>query len=145
MLLRVVFDTNQIVGAGSSWLVHGKPDPDPNIHRRVLIHVAEHHQGLYSGKLVGEYLEKLVDRNHPPGRAVQLMAYIMGAFERVEITTTMAPVRPTDLDDEVFLLCALDGSADYLISEDHSLTDLVGHYSKPIIGRCAALAAVLGA
>ena len=62
---RVVLDTNQVVGAGTGWLDHGVPVPDKNVYRRVLIRVAETHTGLYCGKVVGEYLEKLVDLRHP--------------------------------------------------------------------------------
>jgi len=142
---RVVLDTNEIVGAGTGWLDHGVPTPDKNMHRRILIRVAESHTGLYSGKIVGEYLEKLVDIGHPLERAVKLMTYIMGAFSRVKITTKSAPVPPSDPDDEVFLLCAIDGDADYLISEDHALTNLKKNYNKPIIDKCEALATAFGA
>lgn len=142
---RVVLDTNEVIGAGSGWMDYGRPAPDTNMHRRVLIRVAESHTGLYSGKVVGEYLEKLVDMGHPRARALKLMTYIMGAFSQVTITTECAPVRPVDLDDEVFLLCAIDGNADYLVSEDKALTDLKASYVKFIIGRSHDLAASFGA
>ena len=102
--------------------------------------VAESHTGLYCGKVVGEYLEKLVDLGHPRERTVKLMTYIMGSFLPVTITTASAPVRPSDPDDEVFLLCAIDGNADYLVSEEHSLTNLKASYSKPVIGKSDELA-----
>ena len=142
---RVVLDTNQIVGAGTGWLDHGVPSPDKNTCRRVLVRVAESHTGLYSGKVVGEYLEKLVDLGHPRDRTLKLMTYIMGSFIPVTITTVSAPVPPSDPDDEVFLLCAIDGNADYLVSEDHSLTKLRGSYGKPVIGKSGDLAKALGA
>jgi hypothetical protein len=50
-----------------------------------LIRVAESHTGLYSGKVVGEYLEKLVDLWHPKERAVKMITYLMGAFSQVVI------------------------------------------------------------
>ena len=59
----------------------------------------------------------------PRERTLKLMTYIMGSFSLVTITTVSAPVRPSDLDDEIFLLCAIDGNADYLVSEDRSLTE----------------------
>src|SRR6266540_4122609 len=98
---RVVLDTNQIISAGTGWLVNGLPNPDTNICRRILICVAYSHTGLYCGKIVGEYLEKLIDRGHPPERAAKMMTFIMGAFTRVEITTTTAPFAPADPDDEI--------------------------------------------
>ena len=142
---RVVLDTNEIVGAGTGWLDHGVPAPDPNTARRVLIRVAESHKGLYCGKVVGEYLEKLLDLGHPHARALKLITYIMGAFSQVTLTTKSAPVKPSDPDDEVFLLCAIDGEADFLVSEDHSLTSLGASYSKPVIGKCCDLAVSFGA
>jgi len=142
---RVVLDTNEVVGAGTGWMDHGVPAPDNNTHRRVLIRVAESHTGLYSGKIVGEYLEKLVDLGHPRERAMKLMTYIMGAFSPVKITTKSAPVPPADPDDEVFLLCAIDGDADFLVSEDGHLTDIKASYTKPVIGRSTELADLLGA
>ena len=145
MALRVVLDTNQVVAAGTGWLDRGRPCPDPNTSRRVLIKVAETHKGLYCGKIVGEYLEKLVDLGHPRDRALKLITYLMGAFEQVVITTTAAPHRPTDPDDEIFLLCALDGNADYLVSEDGALLALKTLYPKPCIARCADAAMPLGA
>jgi len=90
-------------------------------------------------------LEKLVDLGHPPTRAAKMMAYIMGAFTPVAITTRAAPVRPTDADDEVFLLCALDGNADFLVSEDGALIKLKPNYTRPLIGTSSELAPQLGA
>jgi predicted nucleic acid-binding protein len=94
---------------------------------------------------VGEYLEKLVDLGHPRDRTLKFMTYIMGSFIPVTITTLSAPVPPSDPDDEVFLLCAIDGNADFLVSEDHSLTSLRKSYSKPVIGKSEELAQPLGA
>lgn len=142
---RVVLDTNQIIGAGAGWLDHGVRSPDNNACRRILIRVAELHTGLYSGKVVGEYLEKLVDQAHSRERALKLITYIMGAFSRVKITTKAAPVRPYDPDDESFLLCAIDGDADYLVSDDFDLTNLKSSYAKPVIGKSKELASALGA
>src|SRR5581483_7725717 len=109
---RVVLDTNQIVGAGTGWLEHGAPSPDANMHRRVLICVAKSHTGLLCGKVIGEYLEKLIDLKHPVSRTLKMITYIMGAFSLVEITSSSAPFPPSDPDDEIFLLCAIDGNAD---------------------------------
>jgi predicted nucleic acid-binding protein len=142
---RVVLDTNQVISAGSRWLVDGRPVPDSNTQRRVLIRVAESHTGLYSGKVIGEYLEKLLDLGHPPNRAWLMITYIMGSFSQVEITSQSSPHPPTDPDDEVFLICAIDGNADYLVTEDRHLTALTAHYTRPIIGRSSELAVPLGA
>lgn len=109
MTFRFILDTNQIVGAGTGWLDDGRPAPDPNLCRRIVIAVAEHHTGLYCGKIMGEYIEKLLDRKHPPARVQKMMTYLMGAFSQVHITTKSAPHPPSDGDDEIFVICALDG------------------------------------
>jgi len=111
----------------------------------VLIRVAEAHRGLYCGKIIGEYLEKLVDFRHPPERALKMITYLMGAFTPVPITSSAAPFPPTDPDDEIFLLCALDGRAHYLVSEDGALLALKADYPQPVIGRSTELAPLLGA
>jgi hypothetical protein len=79
VIYRVVLDTNQVISAGTSWLDRVRPSPDPNISRRVLIKVAESHTGLYCGEIVGEYLEKLVDLQHPRDRSLRLITYL-GSF-----------------------------------------------------------------
>lgn len=145
MSYRVVIDTNQIIAAGSRWLSDGVPNPDPNLSRRVVIRVAEHHTGLYCPKIIGEYLEKLLERNHPQDRTLRLITYLMGAFEAVKLTSCAAPHPPVDPDDEVFVLCALDGNADYLVSDDKALLDLKRNYEKPVIGKGSHLAGCLGA
>ena len=66
---RVVLDTNQILAAGSKWVTGEVAIDAKNISRRVLICVACSHTGLYCGKIIGEYLEKLIDKGHPPERA----------------------------------------------------------------------------
>ena len=152
--MRVVLDTNQIVSGGIEWLGRNTPDVPRNgstadvplnDSRRVLIRVAVHHTGLYSGKIIGEYLEKLIDRGHPQERVLKLVTLIMGAFERVSIVSVSAPTRPSDPDDEVFLLCAIDGHADLLVTEDHALLNIRHAYDPPKIGRCADLVSAIGA
>lgn len=134
MVKRVVLDTNQIVSAGSRWV-----DPlyqnDANPAVRLIRLVATENKGLYTGKIMGEYLEKLLDYGHPPERVMKLIALLTGAFEMVSIESTTCNPGPKDKDDEVFLLCALDGQADMLVSDDSDLLDLKGHYSVPAIMR----------
>ena len=142
--VRIVLDTNQIVGAGSRWLEGRDVAANANNHRRLLVCVAEEHSGLYCDEIIDEYLEKLLDRRHPPQRARKLIAYIMGAFLRIEIVSGSAPVPPSDPDDEIFLICALDGSADFLVSEDTDLLILKNSYERPVIGRCSEISSALG-
>ena len=68
-----------------------------------------------------------------------------GAFESVAVASKAAPVPPSDPDDEIFLLCAIDGRADFLVSEDHALIALKSKYTTPIIGTSSELGDSLGA
>jgi predicted nucleic acid-binding protein len=86
-----------------------------------------------------------VDMGHPAERSIKMIAYIMGAFIPVVITTKNAPHKPSDPDDEIFLLCAMDGLANFLVSEDSALVNLKSKYSAFVIGRSADLASSLGA
>lgn len=133
--LRCVLDTNQIVGAGSRWIAHGIP-AQPTCHLRVLLLLIVRHQGLYSQAMLREYRKKLEERGSGPERAEFLVAIVAAAFERVVVVSERAPTPPRDPDDEKFLLCALDGDADYLISEDKDLLSLRDEYARPTIARC---------
>ena len=140
--VRIVLDTNQIVGAGSRWL--DERVANANDHRRLLVCVAQEHSGLYCDGIIDEYLQKLLERRHPPERARKLITYIMGSFTRIEIVSESVPVPPIDPDDEVFLICAWDGDADWLVSEDTDLLDLKASYPRPQIGRCGEVMNALG-
>lgn len=140
---RVVLDTNQIIGAGSRWIVDARSVSDRNLCQRILIQVAAAHTGLFSGKTMGEYTEKLLDLNHPKERVQMLITYLMGAFTYIKIVTKDAPTKPTDLDDEIFILCALDGNADYLVADDKHLLDVKSSYTRPVIGKSVELEPIL--
>lgn len=140
---RFVLDTNQIVGAGSRWLDHGAT-AGPNPYRHLLVYVATEQVGLYCDEIIDEYLEKLIDRGSPEDRARRLIAYVRGAFEAVDIVSTEAPVPPADPDDEVFILCSLDGDADFLVTEDSDLLAIRTSYVRPVIAPCAEVLAAVG-
>lgn len=125
---RVVLDTNQIVGAGSRWI-----DPvlivESNKATKVIKAVARDHTGLYSGKIMGEYIEKLIDLGHPPKRVERYIGLLLGAFERVKVTSKQCSPMPSDLDDVIFLLCAIDGKANFVVSDDKHLLLLKEDYT----------------
>lgn len=132
---RLVLDTNQIVAAGSRWIEKGLPGR-PNCHLRILVLGLARHRGLYTDAMLAEYSAKLIERGSPDERAGRLVRDIANAFERVVVVSERAPTPPRDPDDEEFLLCAIDGDADYLVSEDRDLLSLRGEYSRPTIARC---------
>jgi len=139
MKSRVVLDTNQIVAAGTRWI-----DPlyvNSSEAIELIRTVARDHTGLYTGKVMGEYVEKLLDLGHPPERVKQLSGLLMGVFEMVKVIARKCSPAPSDPDDEVFILCAIDGNADYLVSNDDDLLSLKDHYNPPeILDRKDALA-----
>lgn len=132
---RLVLDTNQIVAAGSRWIEKGLPGR-PNCHLRILVLGFVRHRGLYTDAMLAEYSAKLIERGSPHERAERLIRNIANAFERVVVVTGRAPAPPRDPDDEEFLLCAIDGDADFLVSEDQDLLSLRAEYSRPTIARC---------
>jgi predicted nucleic acid-binding protein len=142
---RIVADTNLIIGAGSTWVMSQPPVPDPTKSLQRVIHcIAESHTGLYCGEIVGEYIEKLIDLGHPTERVTRYIAYLLGAFERVKVVSKTCAPAPTDADDVIFLLCAIDGRADYLFSADRAVLAVRTAYDPPKIRDHAECGAVLG-
>ena len=103
------------------------------------VHPCEIGLQIYAQRIAGLLIEKLLDHRHPPARVWALVAYLMGSFESVAIVSSAAPVPPSDPDDEIFLICAIDGDADYLVSEDRDLLSLKSSYQRPEIGRCSEI------
>ena len=143
--MRVVLDTNQIVAAGTRWLDNLPPDPVGNLSRRLIIRIATDHTGLYCGEIAGEYMEKLLNGPHLVARAKEMMVLILGAFDRVTVVTRQAPTVPVDRDDEIFLLCAIDGQSDYIVTDDSHLLELREAYGQFVIGKPSEIAPALGA
>jgi len=142
---RVVFDSNEIIAAGTSWLdplflINGPTSNDIVIARNTLITVSRHHTGLLCSKILAEYAEKLMDTGHSIDRIGRLFRDVLGTFVEINITTSAAPTPPNDPDDEIFILCAIDGEADFLISEDKHLLAVKNAYVKPIIGNRSDIA-----
>jgi putative PIN family toxin of toxin-antitoxin system len=139
---RVVLDTNQIIAAGSRWLMSAPPCPSTPVQRFVW-NVICHHTGLYSSDIAGEYLEKLIDCKHPRERIVEYIGCILGAFELVAVTLKTCLHPPSDPDDTKFILCAVEGKADCLVTDDNHLLVLKDFYERPIIGKKEELEAYL--
>lgn len=119
----VVIDTNVIIGAGSRWLANEPPQPASPL-QRLVYWVANRHRGLYCDAILAEYVELMQRKNHPAERIARYVAYIMALFTPVTITSTTCHTPPADQDDLAFILCALDGDADLLVSDDGHLLEL---------------------
>ena len=141
--MRVVLDTNQIVAAGTTWGVRGAP-ASATLAQRLLNHIADNHTGLLCGEILGEYVAKLIDGGHPTPRVLAFMGWILGAFERVTVVSTNCDPLPADDDDTIFLLCAIDGQAHLLVTEDGHLLALAPAYNNPRILDRANAAPQLG-
>src|SRR4051812_48456360 len=110
---RVVLDTNQIISAGSRWIMLDPVTPDERNEAQRLIHiVARNHRGLLSSRIAAEYVRKLIDRGHPVERTTRYLGFLLATFEKVEVTSESCSHPPADADDVMFILCALDGNAD---------------------------------
>ena len=136
---RVVLDTNQIIAAGSKWLESGTPYPVTPV-QQFIYNVVFHHTALYSSSIAAEYLKKLIDKKHPNQRVIQYLGCILETFELVIITMKQCSHLPADPDDLHFILCAIEGNANYLVTEDNHLLVLKPHYNPPVIGKRDELA-----
>jgi predicted nucleic acid-binding protein len=132
---RVVLDTNVVIGAGSRWLASEPPQPATAVQR--LVHwVACRHTGLFCREILAEYVELMLRRNHPPERISRYVAYLASLFTCINVTSSSCHTAPEDPDDLVFVLCALDGNADLLVSDDRHLLQLQkAYHPRPAIIR----------
>jgi predicted nucleic acid-binding protein len=110
------------------------PAPLPDHFESHILHcVTTSHNGLLCDDILLEYAEKLEFFNHPPARIARYLGHLILTCELVEIVQFYCEPRPADSDDTIFILCALNGKAHYLISEDHHLLDLKDAYDPPKI------------
>ncbi len=72
--------------------------------------------------------ESLKKRGFSKDLAKRFLALFVILAEQVEIEFYHVPFYPDDKDDVIFLLCALNGKAEYLISYDPHLLDLQEDY-----------------
>lgn len=121
--MRTVVDTCVILAAGSKWVIPYESVTD-NSAREVMKKVLKEHIGIYSPLTMAEYIQKLNDRNHPQQRIREVVGLLMGAFEYVNVSSLACNPSPIDPDDVPFMLCAFDGNADILISEDNHFLEL---------------------
>jgi len=131
---RIVLDTNVIIGAGSRWVMPDPPAPLPAHFSSLIVHcVTTFHDGLICEDILLEYAEKLEFFKHPPARIARYLGHLILTCENVEIVQFYCDPRPADSDDTIFILCALNGKAHFLISEDHHLLGLKDAYDPPKI------------
>lgn len=129
MPARIVLDTNVIL---ASFFSSDPGSPNKEILRRW-------EKGdftlLYSDDILLEYEEKLADKGIDEEAAAELIALLLLLGENIFIQFVLLRLYPEDPDDIHFLLCAINGNADYLVSGDRHLLDLATFY-RPIVTIC---------
>ncbi len=119
---RVVLDTNVLIAANLT-----KHDSSPN--KQLL---ERWQKGdftfLFSLDILAEYEEKLVEKGVCDEDIEELFTLIFFLGEEVSIDFYHLKIYPTDIDDIVFLLCALNGTATHLVSYDDHLLSLRESY-----------------
>ena len=71
-----------------------------------------------------EYAEKLASHGKSTQERVEFLSRVFLLSEAVEIRFFHLRHYPADLDDVIFLLCAINGEASHLVSYDPHLLDL---------------------
>jgi len=130
---KVILDTNVVIGAGSRWLANDPPNP-VSLLQRLVFCVAHRHDGLYCDGILDEYIELMIRKKHPHDRITLFVAYIREFFTHVVVTSATCHTAPPDRDDTIFVLCALDGHADVIVSDDKPfLTIRPAYHPRPAI------------
>ncbi len=121
-MIRIVLDTNLIVSA----LL--KPDSNPN---RIISLVREEKVLLLISDAICFELTRVLFypkiRNRLVASDEELERFVQ-LLRTVAIITPGSlslPLLAADPDDTKYLVCAVEGRADYIVSGDHHLTDLV--------------------
>lgn len=121
---RAVIDTNVVL---SSQLSTSAKSPNIEIIARW---VAGEFVWLHTQDILDEYLEKLLENAVPLARAVSLLAKLKHAGESIPIGFFHVRHYPTDMDDTIFLLAALNGMATHLVTYDEHLELVSVHYPE---------------
>lgn len=123
--IRVVLDTNVVVSALTGTGV---------TKQFIALWKEEKIIPLVSKEMADEILRVLTyPKFDLPGNEIQSLFQRFLAYAEPVTVKTILPVIPADPTDNVFLACAIEGQAKYLVSGDHHLLDL-GHYKTiPIV------------
>jgi len=135
--MRVVIDTNVLISA-TFW--GGKPKQLLNaVRRREVIF-------LVSEKLLEELEEVLTAEDKPfnleKESAQRILGHLREIAKPILIKSTVSICR--DEDDNRVLECALDGMADYIVTGDKDLLDLVSFEGIKIVKVADFLGSIMG-
>ncbi len=128
-MLRAVLDTN-VVLAGKGTKSSASPNAEI-LHRWGL----REFEWLFSEDILEEYLEKLLERGHPPSDVAPFIAELVQLGVQVPIRFFHLRHYPCDADDTAFLLAALNGQATHLVTYDEDLENVGVFYPEFITCR----------
>ena len=132
--VRAVLDTNVVIAAHRSSAL-----ASPN--REILSRwKAGDFTLLYSEDVLLEYVEKLIALGVPDEKLREFVRAVGVLGERVAIVFFHLRRYPTDADDIVFLLCAINGHASHLVTYDGGFSEIAADCSFTICEPLAFLA-----
>lgn len=120
--IRAVLDTNVFVSAALS--------KDPNSPTREVLERWQRGEFvlLICTPLAEEIVEKLLDRSIDADKISLLVERLAQLAEWVEVPTQKIESLLSDADDNVIVACAVEGTANYLITYDPHFDSLDGEY-----------------
>lgn len=121
-MIRIVLDTNLFVSA----LLKPGSNPDIILHlvkdEKVLLLMSDSICHEISRVLTYPKIRK---RLTVSDEELKFFVQLLGAVAIITPGTLNLPPIDADPDDTKYLVCAVEGHADYIVSGDHHLTDLV--------------------
>lgn len=134
-MIRVVLDTNTVI-SGTLW--SGTPHKVMEAARSGIIKPVVCEEMLDELKDVlgrKKFSRKLETLEKTPNQIVTEYAQIADVIQ----TPTVIPRVSVDMDDDIFIACAVVGMAMYVISGDPHLLDIVQHETVKIVTAAAFL------
>ena len=121
-MIRIVIDTNQFVSA----LLKPGSNPDMILHsvkdEKVLLLMSDSISHEISKVLAYPKIRKRLTAS---GEEVKNFVQLLSVVAIITPGTFILPLLAADPDDTKYLVCAVEGHADFIVSGDHHLTDLV--------------------
>ena len=120
-MIRIVLDTNLFVSA----LLNPGSNPDMLIRL-----VKEEKVLLLMSNTICHEISRVLDypkirkRLSASGEELQTFLQLLSSVAIMTPGTLKLPLLEADPDDTKFLICAIEGRADFIVSGDHHLTDL---------------------
>ncbi|MGA2401363.1 MAG: putative toxin-antitoxin system toxin component, PIN family [Syntrophobacteraceae bacterium] len=143
-MMRVVLDTNVVVSAllspGGAPAQILRLERDGNIRLIFSPDTLKEHWRVLSSAKIRKYMETR-------GVSFQTVEEFLKNIARISIAvpgSTKVDVLREDPSDNVFLACALEGGADFIVSGDEHLKALGSFEGIPVLGPTSFLAIVSG-